>query len=168
MARNIAVKVSWDGEDQKKVWFRLALFSRSTFIDTWYNMKKILLLTMNWMYLQLERRACFGGKRNCIGLSKPPFFSKKVSIRTIEWWMVHYHRNSCHSHYIHRHGSSKVQGQATVIWTVYRRLALHDKSPFRQIALSDKSPSNTSANFYEPEERAICPSWRQIALSSRS
>ena len=36
--------------------------------------------------------------------------------------------------------------------------------PPRQIALSDKSPSNTSANFYEPEERAICPSWRQIAL----
>ena len=36
--------------------------------------------------------------------------------------------------------------------------------PLRQIALSDKSPSNTSANFYEPEERAICPSWRQIAL----
>ena len=30
--------------------------------------------------------------------------------------------------------------------------------PLRQIALSDKSPSNTSANFYEPEERAICPS----------
>ena len=104
MARNIAVKVSWDGEDQKKVWFRLALFSRSTFIDTRYNMKKILLLTMNWMYLQLERRACFGGKRNCIGLSEPPFFSKKVSITTIEWWMVHYHQNSCHSHYFHRHG----------------------------------------------------------------
>ena len=33
---------------KKKVWFRLALFSRSTFIDTWYNMKKCFF----WQWIE--------------------------------------------------------------------------------------------------------------------
>ena len=39
--------------------------------------------------------------------------------------------------------------------------------PPRQIALSDKTPSNTSAIFYETEERAICLQLGQIALLCR-